>query len=114
MGAYICLKSDGGSLMSDHVLHPLPLLASKLSGLFTALIYHGYTAECLRYSIIQPIPKGLKNPAKSTNYRGIALASCLSQLLELCIFMSFPDVFSTSDSQFGYKKASQQIFALDY
>lgn len=45
VGAYICLKSDGRSLMSDHVLHALPLLASKLSGLFTALIYHGYTAD---------------------------------------------------------------------
>ena len=39
-----------------------------------------------------------------TNYRGIALASCLSKLLKLCILMSFPDAFSTSDLQFGYKK----------
>ena len=91
-------KSDGRSLMSDHVLRAPPLLASKLSSLFTALIFHGYIAECLRDSIIQPIPKGLKNPAKSTNYRGIALAFCLSKLLELCILMSFPDL------QLGYKK----------
>ena len=84
--------------MSDHVLRAPPLLASKLSSLFTALIRHGYIAECLRDSIIQPIPKGLKDPAKSTNYRGIALASCLSKLLELCILMSLPDL------QLGYKK----------
>ena len=31
-------KSDGRSLMSDHVLRAPPLLASKLSSLFTALI----------------------------------------------------------------------------
>ena len=90
--------------MSDHVLRAPPLLASKLSSLFTALIRHGYIAECLRDSIIQPIPKGLKDPAKSTNYRGIALASCLSKLLELCNLMSLPNAFSTSDLQFGYKK----------
>jgi len=97
-------KSDGRSLMSDHVLRAPPLLASKLSRLFTALLHHGYTAGCLRDSIIQPIPKGLKDPAISTNYRVIALASCLSKLLELCILMSFPDIFCTSDLQFGYKK----------
>ena len=79
-------------------------LTSKLSSLFTALIRHGYIAKCLSDSIIQPIPKGLKDPAKSTNYHGIALASCLSKILELCILMSFPDAFSTSDLQFGYKK----------
>jgi len=61
--------------MSDHVLRAPPLLASKLSRLFTALLHHGYTAECLRDSIIQPIPKGLKDLAISTNYRGIALPS---------------------------------------
>ena len=81
-----------------------PSSSSKLSSLFTAMIRHGYIAECLCDSIIQPIPKGVKDPAKSTNYRGIALASCLSKLLELCILMSFPNVFSTSDLQFGYKK----------
>jgi len=97
-------KLDGRSLMSDHVLRAPSVLASKLSRLFTALLRHGYTAECLRDSIIQPIPKGLKDPAISTNYHGIALASCLSKLLELCILISFPDVLCTSDLQFGYKK----------
>ena len=51
--------------MSDHVLCASPLLASKLSRLFTALLRHGYTAECLCDSIIHPIPKGLKDPAIS-------------------------------------------------
>ena len=48
-------KSDGKSLMSDHVLYAPPILASKLSRLFTALLRHGYTFKCLRDSIIQPI-----------------------------------------------------------
>ena len=65
--------------------------------LFAALLCHGYTAECLCDSIIQPIPKGLKDPAISSKCPGIALASCLSKLLELCFLMSFSDVFCSSN-----------------
>ena len=36
--------------------------------------------------------------------RSLMSDSCLSKLLELCILMSFPDAFSTSDLQFGHKK----------
>ena len=50
-------KSDGRSLMSDHVLRAPPLLASKLSSLFSALIRHGYIAECLRDSSFSPSQK---------------------------------------------------------
>ena len=74
-------KSDRKFLMSDHVLYAPPILASKLSCLFTALLLHGHTSKCLCDSIIQPIPKGYKDPAMSANYRGIALASCFSKLL---------------------------------
>ena len=97
-------KSDGKSLMSDHVLHAPPILASKLAELFTSLLRHGHAAVCLWDSIIQPIPKGAKDPAKLCNYRGIALASCLSKLLELCILQLFPKSFNTSGLQFGFKK----------
>lgn len=94
-------KSDGKSLMSDHVLHTPPILASKLAELFTSLLRHGHAAVCLWDSIIQPIPKGAKDPAKSCNYRGIALATCPSKLLELCILQL---MFNTSGLQFGFKK----------
>ena len=96
-------KSDGKSLISDHVLNAPPILASKLAELFT-LLRHGYAAVCLWDSIIQPIPKGAKDPAKSCNYRGIALASCLGKLLELYILQLFPKFFNTSRLQFGFKK----------
>lgn len=75
--------------MSDHVIHAPPSLARYPSVLFTALICHGHAAECLRDSIIQPIPKSDKDFTKSTNYQGIAFASCLSKVLELCILISF-------------------------
>ena len=90
--------------MSDHILHTPPILASKLAELFTSLLWHGHAAVCLQDSIIQPIPKGAKDPAKLYNYRGIALTSCLSKLLELCILQLFPKSFNTSGLQFGFKK----------
>ena len=101
----------GKSLMSDHVLFAPLSLAAKLAGLFTSLLRNGHAAVCLRDSIIQPIPKGSKDPAKSSNYRGIALASCLSKLLELCILLIFPDYFNTSGSQLASRKDALQICA---
>ena len=75
---------------------------------FTSLLWHGHAAVCLRDSIIQPIPKGAKDPAKSCNYRGIALASCLGKLLELCILQLFPKSFNSSG-----RKGALQICVLD-
>ena len=112
-----CFRRPCRYLMSDHVLRVPPLLASKLSRPFTALLHHGYTTECLHDSIIQSIPKDLKDTAIPNNYCGIVLASCLSKLLELCIWMSFPKFFCTSDLQFGSKKGFStdlRITALDY
>ena len=85
-------------------------MASKLAGLFTALIHHGHTAQCIRDSIIQPIPKSAKGPAKSANYRGIALTFFFSKLLELSILLMFPEYFNTSCLKSGFKKGSIQIY----
>ena len=96
-------KSNGKSLMSDHVLFAPPILASKLAGPFTALIHQ---AQCIRDSIIQPFPKDL---AKSANYRGIVLASCFSKLLELCILIiDVSSILLVSNS--ALKKVSLQIY----
>ena len=100
--------------MSDHVLYASPIIASKLSRLFIALLRHGCMSKCLRDSIIQPIPKGYKDPAMLANYRGIALASCCSKSLELCILMQFPEVFYTSNLQLGSRRTSLLIYVQDY
>ena len=58
----------------------------------------------MRDAILQPIPKGGgKDQSCSANYRDIALASSLSKVLEWCIILSNPNVFSSSDLQFGFK-----------
>ena len=101
-------KSDEKSLMSVHVLYAPPILASKLSCLFTALLWAAwiYIRMLLsnRDSVMQPIPKGFKDSAMSAHYCSTALVLCFTKLLELCILMQFPDVFYTSDLQLGFKK----------
>ena len=75
-------KSDGGSLLSDHVIEAPVSLHLFLANFFTALLRHGHVPSSFRDAILLPIPKGLKDPSDSSNYRGIALASCVSKVLE--------------------------------
>ena len=56
-----------------------------------------------RDATIQPIPKGSKDPSLSANYRGIALASSLSKVMEWSILLTWELFFTTSDLQFGFK-----------
>ena len=93
--------------ISDYVLFAPPILAAKLAGLFKALIHHRHTPQCIRDSTI---PKVLRVLLKSGNYRGVALASCFSKLLELCILLMFPEYFNTSGLQFGFKKGFSTDF----
>ena len=96
-------KSDGGALVSDHIIEAPPSLSSFLAKLFTALLRHGFMPAAFRDAIIQPIPKGSKDPSLSSNYRGIALASSLSKVFEWAILLTWNGFFSTSDLQFGFK-----------
>ncbi len=54
--------------------------------------------------ILVPIPKGMKDPTSSDNYRPIALAPTFSKALESSILLTYPQHFTTSDLQFGFKK----------
>ena len=96
-------KSDGGSLFSDHVIEAPAMLHSFLANFFTAILRHGYVTSAFRDAILLPIPKGLKDPSDSSNYRGIALASCVSKVLEWCIILTWSQYFVTDDLQFGFK-----------
>ena len=96
-------KSDGGPLVSDHIVEaPVPI-CHFLARLFTSVLRHGFMPAAFRDATIQPIPKGPKDPSVSSNYRGIALASSLSKVLEWSILLSWNEFFSASDLQFGFK-----------
>lgn len=57
----------------------------------------------IRDAIIQPIPKGSKDPSVAANYRGIALASSLSKVLEWSVLINWSCYLTTSELQFGFK-----------
>ena len=59
-----------------------------------------------RDAIIQPIPKGTKDPSLLSNYHGIALASSLSKIFEWSILLTWNCYFYTNELQFGFKPAS--------
>ena len=105
VGALKCLKlgkSYGRSLMSDHVWRAPPLLASSL---FTALIHHGYIAECRHDSIIQTNPQRSKRSCLNQPIIVKMLWLLSQQIIGTVHFAVFPRCLkSTSDLQFGYKK----------
>ena len=96
-------KSDGTSILSDHLIHALPAVRKSLAFLFTSILIHGYMPESLRNCFLVPIPQANKDPTLSDNYRPISLAPTLSKGLEWCILLQFPQYFATSGQQFGFR-----------
>ena len=60
----------------------------------------------LRNCTLIPVSKPGKDPAKSDNYRPIALAPNLSKVLEWSILLQFGSYLFTSDLQFGFKSGA--------
>ena len=96
-------KKDIDNLSSDHLRHAAPVIAAPLAALFTSILRHGYMPSSLRDCTVLPIPKGLKDASCSSNYRGIAIASILSKVLEGVILLKYSEFFTSSDLQFGFK-----------
>ena len=59
---------------------------------------------CFSDALVQPITKGSnKDCSLSVNYRGIALTSCFSKVIELCILEIYGKCLLTSELRFGFK-----------
>ena len=101
-------KSDGNEgLSSNHIIYGSSTLFSKITALCTAMLHHGYVAPNLRLATIIPIVKDkTESMNDSNNYRGIALSSILSKLLDKVIIQSHKVHLGSSDLQFGYKEKS--------
>ena len=97
-------KSDGSLLLSDHLIHALPVVSSSLANFFTAILHHGYMPAGLKDCILVPIPKSSKDPSVFDNYRAIALTPTLSKALEWCILLIHSEHFKTFELQFGFKQ----------
>ena len=99
-------KSDCDGICSEHVKYASSALAKPLAILFTSVVRHGYMPQCLRDCVLTPIPKSNKDISQSQNYRGIALASSLSKVLEHLILNKYSSFLCTSHLQFGFKPGS--------
>ena len=74
-----------------------------LANFFTAILHHGYVPSAFQDAILLPIPKGHKDPLDSSNLPCIALASCVSKVLEWYIILTWSQYFITDNLQFGFK-----------
>jgi len=97
-------KSDGSKgLFSDHIKLGCSVLVKPLTWLINSMLIHGYSPQEILISNVISIPKGQLDRSTTKNYRGIALASCLSKLIDLLIISKYKDCLYTSDNQFSYK-----------
>ena len=104
-------KSDGNEgLSSNHIIYGSNLLYAKIACLCTSMIHHGYASPNLRISTIIPIVKNKKASINdSSNYRGIALSSISSKLVDIIIIKKQSKHLNSSHLQFGFKEKSSTI-----
>ena len=95
-------KTDPSGVSSKHLLYGSSVLAVPLSALFTSILRHGFMPDCLRDSILIPVPKSNKDSTKSLNYRPISLSSTLSKVLERLLLSVYEEFLSSSHLQFGF------------
>ena len=79
------------------------------------MIVHGYSADELLQSVLVSIPKDARGDLlASDNYRGIALCSALSKVIDYIILERHSDDLKTAHLQFAYKKSIQPLCALPW
>ena len=83
---------------------------SLLAMLFNAKYVHGYLATPLMTANILSIPKDYrKNLADSNNYRGIALCSSLSNLLDVIVLKRNDHAMKSNKLQFAFKEGHSTV-----
>ena len=87
-----------------------------LSLLFSCMVRHGYSPDCILVTTISSIPKNKRKSLNdSDNYRGIALSSVIGKLMAIVLIKRNAEVLATCYQQFGFKKSlstTQCSFAL--
>jgi hypothetical protein len=98
-------KSDGDlGLWSNYILWMPPEARDMLSLLLSAMLSHGHTPSIINIGTITSIPKDPSGDiCSSENYRGIALSSPISKLMELILIAKSGNAIASSPLQFAYK-----------
>jgi hypothetical protein len=104
-------KGDGHKgLMSNHLAYASHMFYEYMAKLLSAILTHGYIPQELLLSTICSIPKDTKGDlCVDSNYRGIALMSSLSKVMDLIIMQRNCKKLLTSDLQFAYKSQHSPV-----
>jgi len=99
-------KSKGPDMMCiENVLYAHPNILVLITILFDEIFRQSILpSELTRVRIVPILKKKGLNISKIGNYRPIALATCLSKLLETIILHRIKKLLHTSDNQFGFKE----------
>ena len=104
---YLKLQKSKGPdcLQSEHLRYGGSCLSIHLSVAFTAFLRHSFIPYQFLESHIVPIVKDKRGDMSSEeNYRGIAISSVMSKVLERIILDRFQGVLGSRDQQFGFKR----------
>ena len=96
------------TLTAEHLQNSHCLLPAVLAKLFNLMILHGYVPGSWGLSYTVPLLKD-KNSCKSLksdDFRGISISCVISKVFEHCVLGRFSTFLATTDSQFGFKKAT--------
>ena len=98
-------KSDGDvGFYSSHLIYASESYYCHLASLFNSMYVHGYLAALFMSANILSIPKDYKKSLSDVNnYRGIALCSSISKLMDLIIMKRNEHVMRSSALQFAFK-----------
>ena len=96
-------KYDSCGISTEHLKFASSVICQPLSAFLTSAVRHGYMPFCICDSVMSPLLNGNKNPLCSDNHRPIALASCISKVLEIVIIHKYSSFLQSSHLQFGFK-----------
>jgi hypothetical protein len=99
-------KSDGESeFNSCHLVYGSSRFYCQLAQFYNALYIHSYLPDLFLNASIVSIPKDYrKSLTDESNYRGIALCSSLSKVLEIIMLLRNHDPCKTNPNQFAFKQ----------
>ena len=109
-----CLKHDknDGSrgTCSNHIIYAPHKFVTIVTSMLNSMITHGHSPEDLLEALLVSIPKDLRgNMLTSDNYRGIALCSALTKVIDYIFIDKHSDVLQTSNLQFAFKQNHSAI-----
>ena len=99
-------KGDGmKGTVSDLFIHATHRFYVIFNALLNSMLIHGHSPDEFISSVLVSIPKDTRgNLLTSDNYRGIALCSALSKVVDYFILGKYSDDLQSSNLQFAYKK----------